>query len=327
VSEDARPSSFVWRRGLSWLESQSSHFALPRGPLDPDALFPLKVLSELGRVVEVLARSRALPADDAERVASLLRFAWRELDSGRVFAERLALRPYPVLGSMYATFERQGFSHPETRTLLARLGSSAGVRSTDFPRRPFETVEPSAFGADAPAVLGLGLALAWRQMNLTGPWSVERLLPRTRLGQLPEVAALSDAEAYSLTHVVFFVTDFGERPEALPEACRAYLRARVPAWLDAQRRAANLDLYAELAATLACAGDALPGEVEEVLHAAQAADGSLPGPVARSSQRRTGVVGDAVDAERRFFLANYHTTLAGILASFAATVGLVRRPD
>ena len=42
----------------------------------------------------------------------------------------------------------------------------------------------------------------------------------------------------------------------------------------------------------------------------------LPGPGLRSQRRLEGIE----DPARRRFLENYHTTLAGILASFAATV-------
>ncbi|HXB55933.1 MAG TPA: hypothetical protein VN461_14195 [Vicinamibacteria bacterium] len=314
----------VWGRGLSWIETHRGCFALPPGPPDLDDLFPLKVLAELARITEVLARSPRLSADVRERVTALSRFAWEQFGEGRLFTTLLSARPYVVLGTMYSIFERLGFVHAETRALLAQLSGPGGVSVRQFPPRGAPGMSaPAPFGKDGAAVLALGLALAWRQMGLPSPWSEEKLLPLTWLSHRPPVATLSDAEAYSLTHVVFFMTDFGDRPEGLDRECRQYLRERCPVWMEALRRGVNLDLYSELATVLACIGETLPPEVETLLRDAQADDGMLPGPGFRSQRRLDATA----DPDRRLFLENYHTTLAGILASFAATVGLVgRRP-
>ena len=314
----------VWLRGLSWIEAHREHFALPPGPPDLDDLFPLKVLAELARVADVLGRGR-LPADVDERVADLLRFAWEQLGQGQLFATLLVARPYVVLGSLYSIFERNGYRHAETRTLLAGLSTPGGVSSRRFPpRRGPELSAPAPFGKDAAAVLALSLALAWRQMGLPCSWVEDRLFPLTWLSRQLDVATLSDPEAYSLSHVVFFMTDFGDRPGGLNRTCRDYLRERCRGWMEALRLRSNLDLYSELALVLACLGEPVPEEVETVLRKAQAEDGMLPGPGFRSQRRLKGIE----DPGRRRFLENYHTTLAGILASFAATVRLARTdPD
>ncbi len=320
VVEPERPS--VWGRGLSWIEAHRGYFVLPPGPPDLDDLFPLKVLAELARIAEVLVRSPRLPAHERERVTALSRLAWEQFEEGRLFTTLLTARPYVVLGTMYSIFERLGYVHTETRALLAQLSGPGRVSARQFPPRGApEMSAPAPFGKDGAAVLALGLALAWRQMGLPSSWSEEGLFPLTWLSRRPPVTTLSDGEAYSLTHVVFFMTDFGDRPEGLNRECREYLRERCPAWMDALQRGANLDLYSELATVLACIGEPLPADVEAVLCDAQADDGMLPGPGFRSQRRLEATA----DPERRLFLENYHTTLAGILASFAATVGLAGR--
>ena len=305
----------AWLRGLSWIEAHREHFALPPGPPDLDDLFPLKVLAELARIADVLGRSSKLPADVGERVADLLRFAWEQFGEGQLFATLLVARPYVVLGTMYSIFERHGYCHAGTRTLLARLSIPGGVSSRRFPPRRGPVLSaPAPFGTDGAAVLALGLALAWRQMGIPSPWSEDRLFPLTWLSRRLDVATLSDSEAYSLSHVVFFMTDFGDRPGGLPGECRDYLSERCPGWMEALRRRSNLDLYSELAMVLSCLGEPVPDEVETVLRRAQKDDGMLPGPGLRSRRRLEGIE----DPGRRLFLENYHTTLTGILASFAA---------
>ena len=127
-------------------------------------------------------------------------------------------------------------------------------------------------------------------------------------------------EAYSLTHAVFFMTDWGADPDGLPAAERGYLAENAPRWMDAFRAQGHFDLYAELAAAVCCAGASAPPEAEAVLRGAQQPDGAVPGPAERVAERTRGVE----DAQRRRFIAAYHTTLAALLASFALTAGLAR---
>lgn len=311
----------VWLRGLDWLESQRRQFAARDSADDAIDLFPLKVLAEVARICDVLSRSPRLDAATRARLSALLRFVWEQYGEGRVFAEVLAAGPYLVVGTMYSIFEAHGYTHPDTRARLARLSTGGLASARLFPPRTRPALDaPAPFGRDAAAVLALGLGLAWRRMGLPSRWSPQRLYPQTTLSRRAEIASLSEAEAYSLTHVVFFVTDFGEQPTALDEPSRSYLRRLCPGWMDEERRRRNLDLYSELAAALACAGEPPTPEVERVLHEAQDADGSLPGPGFRSRRRLEA----AEDEQRRRFLERYHTTLAAMLASFAATAGLAR---
>ena len=129
---------------------------------------------------------------------------------------------------------------------------------------------------------------------------------------------MDDGQAYSLTHAVFFMTDFGSRPEGLPPACRDHFAHNAQGWAQAFRGRSNHDLFAELALACCCAGGEAPW-AERGLSTVQAEDGMVPGPGLRSPQLVAGAT-----VERRRFLENYHTTLAAIMASFAVTVGLGR---
>ena len=307
----------VWLRGLRWLESSRQGFALTPGA-EPEP-FRLKALGELAGVCEVLCRPgpAALPA-----ASVLLEFAWEQFGRGEVLAAFLERRPFPVLGTIYAVFERRGWRHERTRELLAGLGRPGAMAAAARGPRPSDRPFPvtAQYGPDGVAVLCLALALAWESLALPCPWSRARLFPLTWLARRPEASDLSVPEAYSLTHTVFFMTDWGAEPEGLGEAERAYLAARAGGWMASFQAAGNFDLYSELAITLACAGAPVPGEVEGVLGQAQQEDGRVPGPTACAAEGTPGIE----DPERRRFVGAYHTTLVATLASFAAGVGLAR---
>ena len=311
-------SETVWLRGLDWLEAHREGFALPSGM--PPELFRLKGLGELAAIAEVIARRADLP--EAGRARALLSYAWQALREGEALAEFLEDRPYPVLGTTYSVFERAGWRHERTRQRLAQLGQPGAMRAaaTGGPRAGGMQL-PALYGTDGVAVLCLGLALAWEVLGLPSPWQRARLFPHTRLAQAPALEELTVPDAYSLTHVVFFMTDWGAEPDGLPANARAHVEASAPRWMAAFRARSNFDLYAELAATLCCIGVAPPAEAEDVLRAAQQDDGAVPGPAERVAERTRGIE----DPERRRFVSAYHTTLAATLASFGAGPGLARR--
>lgn len=308
----------VWARGLGWLEAHREGFALPAGA--PAELFRLKAVGELAAIAEVIARRGDVPA--AARARALLAYAWRQLREGEALAEFLDQRPYPVLGTTYSVFERAGWRHEPTRERLARLGQPGALRAPPGggARDSGETVA-AQYGTDGVAVLCLGLALAWEVLGLPSPWQRARLFPHTKLAQATAMDELAVPDAYSLTHAVFFMTDWGGDPAGLPAGARAYLEANAPRWMAAFRAGGNFDVYAELAASLCCAGSPPPAETEEVLRAAQQDDGAVPGPAERVAERTRAIE----DPERRRFVSAYHTTLAATLASFGAGPGLWRR--
>lgn len=322
MTRDA-PASPAWMAGLGWLERNRDGFALPAGR-EPE-LFHLKALGELAAVVEVLHRRRDLEAGLRERLHALLEFAWGQLGQGEVLARFLEARPLVVLGTTYAVFERLGWRHEATRQRLGELARtgyrvSAATRAAPLSRPVVENPVVAQYGLDGVVVLCLGLGLAWDVLALPTVWQRARLYPNTWLAKRPPAAELSVPEAYSLTHTVFFMTDWGADPPGLPAEERAYLADRVPRWMEGFRARAHFDLYAELAAGLCCAGEAAPPEAEPVLRGAQEEGGAVPGPAGRVAERTRGIE----DPARRAFISAYHTTLAAMLASFAMTVGLAR---
>jgi hypothetical protein len=312
----------VWRRALDWVETQLPRFGLPGQASVPELMAGLKALGELARTAEVLCRQPARAPEAARRGARLLTWAWEELGRGERLEWLLGERPEAsAVGTIYAIFTPHGMVHEGVRArLLAEPPRAAALVRRD-PDRPPRT----SYGPDAPAVLALGLAQAWRTLALPPRWSEADLLRRTVLAAPPEGRPLTQGEAYSITHTIFFVTDWGQRPGRLAGAARAQLARHAPAWQSELRDRGDLDLYAEMVVATACAG--LPGdaEAEQVLRRGQEEDGLVP--LAAWRAQLLPPAPATASADDRRFAENHHTTLAALLASFAVSVGLARAPD
>ena len=134
----------------------------------------------------------------------------------------------------------------------------------------------------------------------------------TLLAQSPNVVELNDSDVYAITHALFYLTDFGQRP--------ATTSADVPAILEALLRLAIAERNADLASELLCC--ALPYRLAntaagwKLLAEMQQPDGCLPGP--------PGVVRPAPTDPPGYFAWKqaYHTTIVGILASLMANAPL-----
>lgn len=134
----------------------------------------------------------------------------------------------------------------------------------------------------------------------------------TLLAQSPNVVELNDSDVYAITHALFYLTDFGQRP--------ATTTAEVPGILEALLRLAIAERNADLAGELLCC--ALPYGLANtaagwtLLADMQQPDGSLPGPA--------GVVRSAPTDPPGYFAWKqaYHTTIVGVLASLMAKAPL-----
>jgi hypothetical protein len=307
----------VWLRALSWVESQKQAFSIPEAPPEACSLAHVKAVGELARAASVLLQQPSLPAEIRTRTALLLDHAWTTFQEGELFAEILTGRPdLLMLGSLYSIFDRHGRVHERTRSILERLPEQPQIA------RPRHSLDPrgrARLGADAPAVLALGLAEAWRCLGLASRWSAERLFPRTLLARRGE-GAISREAAYSIAHTVFFMTDFGSRPWALDARSRDYLREAGPPWMAAFLAIPDYDVFSELAFALTCSDcrdrDA---DVEAALQGAQEPGGAVPGPAVSDVDSETPLTPPA-------FRRDYHTTLVALLASFGATVGIAPAP-
>ncbi|MDQ0753793.1 hypothetical protein QF034_008024 [Streptomyces africanus] len=76
----------------------------------------------------------------------------------------------------------------------------------------------------------LGLSAFQRRFGLTPRPPEAELRDTTWLARTPEPWAVEGHIAYDVTHNVFHLTDWGERPDGLPPGTADYLATWLPVW-------------------------------------------------------------------------------------------------
>ncbi|MCF3964269.1 DUF6895 family protein [Streptomyces fuscigenes] len=299
---DAPPAPAVREVGaaaLRWTWENREHFRLGEDALAEhgDVNRTWKPLGELAQVC--VSVRRALPESDPlhATASDLLRHAWRLTESGAFFHELQRLEPFGTYAlEVYAAFASAGLRHPGFEELAATAAATRGWRLTE--QQPNRR---------------LGLLNSERRVGLAPHRPVAEALRATWLGGLPEPWTFEAASGYTLTHVVFHLTDWGGDAAGVPDDVAAYLGLWLPAWLDSCLEDDQWDLACELLAVAAALPAPPPGDLFaaafRALAAGQDARGALPeiGP---------GTRGRPV---RRAFPDCYHSTL---MAAFAAALAL-----
>ena len=289
---------------LAWLGAHRDGFGLGEDPLaeGADANRTWKPLGELAQMCAVVAQLTP-PGDRLHEAASeLLAHAWQQTGGGRLLHDLMRLEPfatYPL--EVYAAFACGGLRHAGVEEAAARLTATRGWRMTE--QQPNRR---------------LGIANTERRAGLAPHGSTPVLLRRTWLGGLPEPWTFERSAGYTLTHVVFHLTDWGLRPQAVPADVAGYLRAWLPPWLETCVEDEQWDLACELLATGASLPQPLPAQFTaaawRALTQAQDTGGALP------EAGRSGEGG----ALPRVFETCYHSTA---MAAFAAVLTIARATD
>ncbi|MEV3988583.1 hypothetical protein AB0J57_06710 [Streptomyces sp. NPDC049837] len=289
---------------LGWLSDNRAGFRLGDDALGAggDVNRSWKPLGELAQMC-VCVRSHTRPGTFLHDTATdLLHHAWRETGDGALFLDLQRLEPcapYPL--EVYAAFASGGLRHPAYEEF------AAGVVRT----RSWRTAEllPNRL---------LSILNSERRTGLTPHRPLSTVLRTTWLGGLPEPWMFEQAAGYTLTHVVFHLTDWGHDVHGVPADIAAYLETWLPAWLDSCVEAQHWDLCCELLAVAAALPEPPSPELTEdawrAVAGAQDATGAL-------TEVGHGPQGEEVP---RIFRNCYHSTL---VAAFAATLTAARRPE
>lgn len=264
----------------------------------------IKPLGELSLTASVLGRHDVYAAW-AEEIQS---YVWNQFDAGQRLLELLAARTdLMIAATVYAGLCNAQRRHTGLERFLRRMANTATCNAIQFPNWRRMDLE---YGLEQ-----LGMATI-RPERIAAMWSSHR----------PEPWAIDTDSAYAMTHEVFYLSDFGRTPRRIPTSVRRYLHQWLPSWLTIFRERRNLDLYAELVMVHACIATGSRERQEAalvpLLDAVQA-HGMVPGP------RGGGVslLGRDRSPRRKHFIANYHTTLVGLMALVLTSQGLLQTVD
>ncbi|MET2716708.1 hypothetical protein ABXV03_13340 [Streptomyces harbinensis] len=266
----------VATRAFGWLLAHRDHGALPEGTTadlgDPNSVY--KPLGEAALAGSLVLRESAAGSESMRAARELLDFGWRQLREGDLLYERQlrhSLLTDPL--EMYAHFVRAGYRHPGMDALLRHNAALRSVRAAEVvPNRRLAI-------ANAARLAGLDYGFDWAALTRA-----------TWLGATPEPWAIDWMTAYSMTHTVFHLTDWGARPEGLPAEIAGYLTTWLPVWTDIWREVAQWDLVAELMIVGSCLPDPVCDPADwAALAAVQHPDGLMPRdgePVSEDPARR-----------------------------------------
>lgn len=286
----------VGAAALEWISANRGYF---RAREDADTAHlqiaeRFKPIGELAVIGKVLFREGVAGSQQSETTRQLLEFAWRDLlEGGDLLAwmqHKEPLSPIPL--ELYMPFRELGYRHPgvEASARVARAMTSWTALETAPNRR-------------------LGLARVEARAGLPPSIPVADALQRTWLGRTPEPWSAEFHITYDVTHTVFHLTDWGEKPEALPTEIADYLALWLPVWTDDWAGMEHWDLLGELLVVDACLPrPVLDPDIWQLYADAQRPDGAMP-------VQHTLPDLDPADT---FDLA-YHPTLVAAFASVLAT--------
>jgi hypothetical protein len=137
---------------------------------------------------------------------------------------------------------------------------------------------------------------------------------RTSLARMRRLSYIDTIGAYTATHTVFYITDFGDRALSEPAAIRAGMTEFLTSSLIHYWRLHHWDLVGECLLALACLNMermSLPVAAELAL-ASRWRDGRLP--ATRRDEEACGQSDTILGAQERF-RSCYHSSLIGILVA------------
>ncbi|MFJ4468105.1 DUF6895 family protein [Streptomyces sp. NPDC089424] len=280
---------------IEWLWTHRDHFRL-EPDVDPEVGFldRFKPIGELALICKVLFREGVAGSQQARMARALLDHTWRDtLDGGRMLVRGQRIEPIsPIPFEVYLPFKELGYSQPEVEraaVLNHRLGSWSAFEANPTRR--------------------LGLSAFQRRFGLAPRPSEAEALGATWLARTPEPWTVEGHIAYTVTHTVFHLTDWGEHPDRLPPDLAEYLATWLPVWLDDWLDLRRWDLLGELLVVDACLPrPTLDPRAWEGFAAAQQPDGAMPA-------LRTMPEGSPDEV----FDLVYHPTLVAAFASVLAT--------
>jgi hypothetical protein len=293
----ARDNWRIEAAALDWVRQNFEHFK-PQTHSDPKRVgFVTKAAAELAMICGLATTTelgtRATPYRElAGRV-------WEDIFRNDAVQDYLILSPgdVPSLG-FYGSMRQCGFEDLRYREQIVRILDSGYPRAIERP--------PSS---------ELDFVFSLRLAGFDAP-DMEGVYRRSMLAHHPPPHALTTNDVYTITHAIFFSTDFGRsNPGFFTSADRHNFTTAHPRLTGYYLRSNDWDLTSELLITLCATGtrSQIVPTAWEILSGAQNPDGSYMGP---SNGKPAADLSS--DPEWIAFRDNYHTTLAVLLALVTA---------
>jgi hypothetical protein len=281
---------------IAWLDGHLPLFAPVRGGqlLDRET----KALAELALVHAYL--HERVEVKQGHQVDRRWRSFIAEQCSESALAQMPLKRPRVAFAYLlpYLMLRAGGYRHSRYEDILDLLRESGLLHATEV--TPYRSLERAH--------------AYWKSGILDREPDWRRLVRQTTLGQLFERGSprwsLDDEAVYSITHTLFYLTDFGGMPAELSPfeiassvqilECQAVHYQRVGHW----------DLLGEVLINLTCLGAQLSPIYESALATFQSTrrpDGSVPPP-----RRSTPPTATEADRQEGFW-RSYHSTLVAVL--------------
>ncbi len=296
-------------RALRWLTDRMNHFN-PLRATDAQTLNKtIKPLAELALTCEVASDSAA--PDRLPSYNEFARFIWDEIFAVEAFRENLLERASGGYAfSIYASLRRCGFEHFNYRSRLQQLIDNR--YALGYEQLPFVKMNLLHYLKTA--------GFCWTEPSFRAVYATSLLATH------PDPYLVTVMDAYAITHVLFFLTDFARlQPDCLSDADRAYLNSALPRLTQYYVRRRDWDLTAEFLVCLKAAGLEdldIYRDAWLLLLASQNEDGSFTGPDRLNEDDTDSLTpqgpAPAEDPKHDSFWKNYHTTLVALLALMVA---------
>lgn len=278
---------------LDWVRHSFERFK-PQSQADPKRVgFVIKAAAELAVICGLAATAN--PGTRTSEYRDLARRVWEEIFRDEAVQDYLLSNPgeVPSLG-FYGSMRQCGFEDLWYRGQIRRILDSGYLTAVERP--------PSS---------ELDFVFSLRLAGFGAPGMAE-IYSRSMLAHHPPPRALTTDDVYTITHAVFFATEFGRvRPAFFTDADRRYFAMALPYLTGYYVRSMDWDLTAELLIALHATGtrSRVSSVGWQFVSRGQNPDGSYPGP---SNGKPTAQAQS--DPDWVAFRDDYHTTLAVLLA-------------
>lgn len=253
----------------------------------------LKALSELALTSEIVLLNRGGDAGLKKMNLEWLSHCWSQLNQGETLRKAIETRSdFLLFAAMYLPFQRNGMINEHLERSVRDALRIRGATSHEFP-----------------SWVLLLMVRALNVLNIDSPWTIDSCFRSTWLCSQPDPWTISDSSAYSLTHTVFFLTDFGQESHRLPEEHRRYLALWLPVWMEHYKTALHYDMLSEMIMVARCIGMEEEDDWGSILLDRQEKDGMIRGLEKPETDRKEA------EESRKEFRDHYHSTLTGFMAS------------